>query len=108
MKNLKVIALAFVISTTSLFAAEIVPDIPVKTIRTQVVDLFHTADFDISKETVVKITFTFNTEGEIVVLKVDSKDADVLDYVRKYMNQQVIETPGEPNREFILPLRITN
>lgn len=107
MKNLKVTAIAILISTSCLFAAEIVPDIPVKTIRNQVVELFDSPDFDIDSETVVHITFTFNTEGEIVVLKVDSKNSDVLRYVRKYMNNKKVQTPGEPNREFVMPLRIT-
>ncbi|MBG7629212.1 MAG: hypothetical protein IZT56_02155 [Bacteroidetes bacterium] len=109
MKNLKVLAfvLVFVISTTSLFATDVVPDIPVKQIRTQVADLFVDADFTIEKEIIVNIVFTFSSEGDIVVLKVDSKDRDVLDYVSKYMNHKMIQTPGEPNRLFTLPLRIT-
>jgi len=108
MKNLKVLAfvLVFVISTASLFATEIVPDIPVKEIRTQVADLFLDADFNIENEKIVNITFTFSSAGDIVVLKVDSKDREVLKYVSKYMNHKMIQTPGEPNRIFILPLRI--
>lgn len=106
MKNLKVTAIALLISTSCLFAADIVPDIPAKTIRHQVVELFDSPDFNVDSETVVHITFTFNTEGEIIVLKVDSKNSDVLRYVRKYMNHKKVEIPGEPNREFVIPLRI--
>lgn len=107
MKNLKLLSIALFITTSSLFAMEIVPDIPVKEIRTQVVELFHTPEFVVSEEINVNITFTFSTEGEIVVLKVDSKDPEVLKYVRKYMNHKMIDTPGEPNRIFYLPLRIS-
>ena len=93
MKNLKVLAfvLVFAISTTSLFAIEIVPDIPVKEIRTQVADLFVDADFAIEQETIVNIVFTFSSAGDIVVLKVDSKDREVLKYVSKYMNHKMIQ-----------------
>lgn len=109
MKNLKVLAFvfAFVISTSSLFAINVVPDIPVKEIRTQVVELFDDANFNIEKETVVNIMFTFSSEGDIVILKIDSKDSDIRKYVEKQMHHKMIETPGEPDRVFTLPLRIT-
>ncbi len=107
MKNLKVIAIALIISTSSLFAAEIVPDIPVKDIRNQVVDLLSDPEFKVAEEFVVNIVFTFSSEGDIVVLKVDSTNPDVIQYVRDHINHKMIATPGEPNREFILPLRIT-
>ncbi len=107
MKNLKVLALALVISTGSLFAAEIVPDIPVKEIRSQIVDLFHAPEFTLNEELKLNIVFTFNSEGKIVVLSVDSKDPDVLDYVRKNLNNKTIDTPGEMNRIFTMPLRLT-
>ena len=92
MKNLKVFALALVITTGSLFASEIVPDIPVKEIRTQIVDLFHAPEFTFQDDLTVNIVFTFNSEGKIVVLSVDSKDPDVLNYVRKNLNHKVFLT----------------
>lgn len=107
MKNLKIIAIAFIISTSSLFAAEIVPDIPVKDIRSQVVDLLSDPEFRVAEELVVNVVFTFSSEGDIVVLKVDSKNPDVIQYIRDHINHKMIATPGEPNREFTLPLRIT-
>lgn len=107
MKNLKLLALAFVIGTASVFATtNSVLDVPVKQVGTQVTDLFKTPEFTVIEDHVVHITFTFSSEGEIVVLKVDSKDKDVLNYVRKHMSNKTIETPGEANRIFILPLRI--
>ena len=107
MKNLKILAFAFIISTSSLFASEIVPDIPVKDIRSQVVDLLSNPEFKINEEIVVNVLFTFSSEGDIVVLKVDSQNPDVIQYVRDHINHKMIATPGEPNREFTLPLRIT-
>ena len=107
MKNLKVLALALVFTTGSLFAVEIVPDIPVKEIRSQIVDLFHAPEFTFQDDLTVNIVFTFNSEGKIVVLSVDSKDPDVLNYVRKNLNSKTIDTPGEMNRVFTMPLRLT-
>lgn len=107
MKNLKVIAFALIISTSSLFASEILPDVPVKQIRTQVVELFETPDFRISEEITVDILFTFSSEGDLIVLKIDSYDPKIIKYVSTHINHKMIDTPGEPNREFTLPLRIT-
>ena len=108
MKRMKLLALALVIGTTSLFAtSSIDDDVPAKLIGTQVAELFDTPEFEVGEDLVVNITFTFNSNGEIVVLNVDSKNYEVLKYVRKYMNHKHIQIPGEPNREFILPLRIT-
>ena len=68
MKNLKVLALALVISTGSLFAAEIVPDIPVKEIRSQIVDLFHAPEFTLNEELKLNIVFTFNSVSILKIL----------------------------------------
>ena len=94
------------IATSSLFATEIVPDIPAKQIRTQVADLFQAPEFNLDEDTIVNISFTFSSEGSIVLLKIDSTDKEVLNYVSKYMNHKMIQTPGEENRIFTFPLRI--
>lgn len=106
MKNLKIITIAFIIITSSLFAKDIVPDVPVKEIRTQVIDLFETPNFSINKELTVNVLFTFSSEGDIIVLKIDSIDPKVIKYISSQMNHKMIATPGEPNREFILPVHI--
>ena len=113
MKKLNLLALAFVIGTASLFATTSngILDIPVKQIRDQVVDLFKTPSFDVEKDYNLNIIFTFNSEGAIVVQSVYSKDKnkidkDVINYVHKTLDNKMIQTPGELNRAFSLPLRI--
>jgi hypothetical protein len=108
MKNFKLLALAFIITTTSLFATNIeMPDIPVKQIRNQVAELFtNQPAFTVENDMIVDIIFTFNTDGEIVVLRINSKDSDVLDYVQNCMSSKKLEIPGEFNRVFRLPLKI--
>lgn len=111
MKKLKLLALALVIGTASLFAKNEVPDIPVKEIRTQVVDLFETPNFNLEKDYNLNIIFTFNVEGEIViqsVYSIDRKQIDkaVLNYIYKTMDHKMIQTPGELNRAFKLPLKL--
>jgi len=105
MKKFKLLALAFVIGTAGLFAAnESTPDVPKKVIRTQIVQLLDTPDFVIDDDMSIAVTFTFNSEGEIIVLKVDSRDRDVLNYVRENINGQSIETPGERGKHYIMPI----
>ncbi len=106
MKNLKVLPIALLIATTSLFATEIVPDIPAKDIRVQVADLLNSPDFSLDESVTVNVMFTFSSEGDIVLLKVDSTDQNIVKYISKNLNHKMIATPGEVNRVFTLPLRI--
>lgn len=106
MKKFKVLALALVIGTTSLFASNLVPDVPVKEIRNQVMDLFESPDFALENDVTINITFTFNSEGKIIVLSVNSKDRDILNYVHESMSNKKLNTPGELDRVFTMPLRL--
>jgi hypothetical protein len=109
MKKFNLLALALAIGTMSLFATTTtneVPDIPVKVIATQIASLFTTPDFAIEEDLNVNILFTFDSEGKIVVLRVYSSDKDVLNYVYETLNHKMIQTPGEMNRAFKLPLKL--
>lgn len=107
MKKFKLLALALAIGSLSLFATtNEVPDIPAKVIANQISSLFTTPEFAVEDDISVNILFTFDSEGKIVVLEVDSKDRDVLNYVNKSLNHKMLEIPGEMNRVFTLPLKI--
>ena len=107
MKKLNLLALALVIGTASVFATtnELL-DIPAKQIASQVAGLFENPDFYVDQDLQVKILFTFDSEGKIVVLRVNSTDKDVLNYVRETLSNKTIQTPGELNRVFTMPLKI--
>ena len=96
------------LGTTSLFATTTygLRDIPVKQIGSQISSLFTTPDFPIEEDLNITVLFTFDSAGKIVVLKVDSLNEDVINYVSESMNQKKIATPGERNRIFTLPLKI--
>ena len=107
MKNLKLWALAFIIGTAGVFATTTdLPDVPVKQIGMQISELLTEPDFIVKEDMSVNVVFTFNSEGEIIVLKVDSKDEDVLNYIRETLNHKKVDIPGEMNRVFTLPLTI--
>lgn len=105
MRKIKLLAVALVIGTASLFAAT-VEEVPSEEIRSQIVKLLQTPDFGIDTEMTVNISFTFSSEGEVVVLSVDSKRRNVLNYIRHNLNYKKIQNPGEKDKLYTMPLKI--
>jgi len=106
MKNFVLTALALVIGTASLFATNFDSGTSKKEIRNQIVKLLETPILNIGEELNVTITFTFSSEGEIIVLNVDSNNHDILDYVRENLNYKKIQSPGEMNKIYNMPLKV--
>ena len=106
MKKHMLMALALVIGTTTLFASNVIPDDSPNKMRSQIVALMDAPDFNVNREITVTITFTFSSASEIIVLNVDSKNTDVLNYVRKNLNQKVISNPGEKFKHYTMPLTL--
>ena len=107
MKKAILVIVAFVVSSIRLFANEIeISAVYKDEIRTQIVDLLKDVNANISAETLVEVTFTFNTEGEIIVLKVNSKSKEVLKFVRENLNGKKIEKPGKVKREYTMPIQV--
>ncbi len=110
MKKFNLLALALVISTASLFAANVEnpsDDAPAKSIRADIVKMLATPDFSLDDDQTVNVTFTFNTEGKLIVLKIDSNNRDVRNYIAKNLNQKKFDNPGTINKIYTVPLRMT-
>lgn len=107
MKKLQLFVIALLIGTTGLFASEmknndfITPDI-----STQIGDLLDNTEFTFNNISTVQIAFTFSSEGEIVVLKVNSVNKQVLNYIRKNLNGKTIKNPGERDKIYHLSLKL--
>jgi len=106
MKKIKILALAFVITTSSLFATEIVPDIPVKEIRTQINELLPTPDFSIETDQTINIFYRFDITGRVYVMWVESNDMEVLKYVRENMHDKLVETNDDYDKVFKMELKL--
>lgn len=110
MRKLQMLALALVIGVTSAFATTTSfdpdPELLKKEIRSQIAELLSDVEFTVSDEKTVNITFTFSSEGQIVVLKIDTDDKDVIRYVRENLNYKKIETPGTRDKHYTMPLTI--
>ena len=106
MKKFKLLALALLISTTSLLASNIENADSKDGIRNEIVKLLKTPDFRLENDLTVTIEFTFSSEGEVVVLSVDSKDKNILDYIRKNLNYKKIENPGKRDKRYTMPIKV--
>ena len=107
MNKFKLLAIALVLGTTSLFANNIInPEVSKDEIRQQIIELVQDSQNTIDSQITVNVTFTFSTSGEIVVKKVDSSDKEVLAFIRKNINSKVLENPGRANRNFTMPIVI--
>lgn len=99
-------ALALVIGTTTLLATNVNPNGSNKIINSQIQKLLSVTDFQINENATIKVEFTFDSAGEIIVLKVDSMDRNVLNYIRENLNHKTISNPGVKDRHYTIPLVI--
>jgi hypothetical protein len=107
MKKFKLMALALVIGTSSLFAFNSEGlDVSKNEIRNQILKLLAVADVTVENEMIVDLTFTFSSQGEIVVLNVNSRNPEVLKFIRKNLNYHKIENPGERDKIYTMPLNL--
>lgn len=107
MNKFKLLAIAFVLGTTSLFANNIItPEVSKDEIRQQIIELVQHSENNIEGQVTVTLTFTFSTSGEIVVKRVDSMNKEVLAFVRKNINSKKLVNPGKAHRNYTMPIVI--
>lgn len=66
--------------------------------------LLDDAKFEIKENYKTHFTFTFNSDGEIVVLDVNSNRKDIKEYIRKNINKKKLENPGVKNQKYTMPI----
>lgn len=106
MKKIKLLAIAIVIGTSSLFATEMIPDLPEKKIRTQISDLFPTPDFFIEENTIVNVFYKLDENGRIYVLSVETYNIDIKDYIRNNMHTKMVKITDKSNKVYTLQLKL--
>lgn len=107
MNKFKLMAVALVVGTMSLFASNVEnPDVSKDEIKKQIVELVSNADNDFTEETTVKLTITFSTRGEIVVLGINSKDKKVISFIQENINHKILKNPGKKYKHYKMPLVI--
>ena len=109
MRKFKLFAIAMLIGTAGLFATELEnSNMPKEGMRSEIVQLLKAPEFTVPTDINVTITFTFSSEGELVVLGVDSKNSDVLNYIRKNLNYKKIDNPGKRDKLYSMPLKLAS
>lgn len=105
MKKLQFLTLALLFSMTSLFASEKMDNLDAD-IRQQVVQLLNDAKFELEQDYKMEFTFTFNSKGEIVVLDVDSRNKQIIEYIRENINYKTLDNPGVKDKKYVMPIYV--
>lgn len=107
MKKFKLMAIALVMGTSSLFASSIIdPAVSSDEIKEQIVELIENVNINFDENKSVDLIFTFSSAGEIVVLDVDSNDRDVIKFIRRNVNYKKIENPGVQNLIYTVTIKL--
>lgn len=107
MNKFKLMAIALVLGTTSLFATSIVNPVgSIEEIHEQITDLIDNATVDFNENKTVDLIFTFSSAGEIVVLDIDSNDREVIKFVRRNVNYKKLDNPGIKDLIYTVTLKI--
>ena len=107
MNKFRLLAIALVLGTASLFANNIISaDVTKEEIRKQIIELVDNSEIITESEVTVNITFTFNTDGEIIVTEVDTKDRNVLTFIRENINRKTLKNPGVAGKIFTMSFLI--
>jgi len=110
MKNLKLIALALVISISTASFATATKENPTSKLREQIVELLGAPSEKIAdKKIQAEVVFTINNENEIVIISVKSNNQNVKSFVKTKLNNKKV-TIKALNEEKIyhMPLTIVN
>jgi len=108
MRKFKLLALAFVIGTASLFASNVEnPSEVTKKMRNEIISLLQAPDFTIEEDLNVILEFTFSSEGEMIILCAGCKDKEVVNYIRENLNYKKFMNPGDRDKIYKMPLKVT-
>ncbi|QTE24046.1 hypothetical protein [Polaribacter cellanae] len=110
MKKLTIVFLVTVMTTLSTFSNNENKDEKIKKenieLRTKVVNLLKSFKIELKENIAVSIKFIINSEGEIVVLSVDSKEESVVKFVKTRLNYQKVSLKkSQRMNTYIVPVK---
>lgn len=113
MKNFKSIIAILAISVATVFSSYAANENPVKIkndVRSEIISILGTqTSIDISETSSAYVFFTINDNHEIVVLSVDSENAEFSAYVKSKLNYKKLDTKGLKIRAmYKLPVTLKN
>ena len=109
MKNLKILVIVFTLFAMNVSAAVLSPVKPNTKLRAEIVELIGpTCPYEYDKdECTAEVLFTVNTNGEIIVLSVNSPNKKAEPYLKSKLNYKKVNyKPVKEGELYLLPLRI--
>lgn len=109
MKNLKILVIAFTLFAMNVSAAVLAPVKPTTKLRAEIVNLIgSTCPFELDKnECTAEVLFTVNTNGEVIVLSVNSSNEEAEYFLKNKLNYKKVSFKATKEGElYLLPLRI--
>lgn len=110
MKKLSLLVLvAVLLSSGSLFAKDYDKNNPTKSLKDQIWKILSDNNLEVDHyDVTAKILFTLNDSGEIEVISVDTKNADLEIFVKGKLNHRKVEVQEiVEGKVYKLPLRVT-
>ena len=100
MKNVKLFILALGLFTLNLSAANLNPVKPTDDLRIEMVDM-------LQDEYAADVLFTVNANRELIVLSVDSENAELETYLKRKLNyKKVNHKPSKRGEIYLLPVKM--
>lgn len=109
MKNVKLFILALGLFTLNLSAANLNPVKPTDDLRFELVDLIGSNFMDdmLQDEYAADVLFTVNANRELIVLSVDSENAELETYLKRKLNyKKVNHKPSKHGEIYLLPVKM--
>jgi hypothetical protein len=109
MKKVKVILVALTLMFGTLFTTAAIPDDTVKTpFSAEIERLLEDNDLFLGHDAYATITFVVNTEGEIVVLDVDTENQLVKQFINERLSYYKIKAKMQKGKEYKVPVRVVS
>ncbi|RLD23848.1 MAG: hypothetical protein DRI70_08875 [Bacteroidetes bacterium] len=110
MKTIKSItlALALLIGTASFATNPIVDKVKKEQASLEIAQLLKGPLFELEVDTAASVILVVNSENEIVVLSVDTEDAQVESFIKNRLNYKKLINSLERGKEYRLPVIITS
>ena len=111
MRQLKTLLLAATLTFSSVLLASTNPEKPSTTeaskITVKIEKFLMNPTFDIDQDLTAHVTLTLNKNNELVVLSVDSEDAQMENFIKSRLNYKKVSGTYETlDGKFIVPVRV--
>lgn len=110
MKNLKLFILALGLFTINVSAANFHPIKPTDDLRIEIIDMIGSNSMDeimIAGENEANVLFTVNSKKELIVLSVDTDNAQLESYLKWKLNYKKVHYRPSKNGEiYLLPVKM--